>query len=155
MLRNSSKWELGLVHCITKFTISRFEILPYLKKKAAAYSTDKKAWFDNLERWGYFFFLMYVVGLFHLWWTENLIQGFEISRQTKHTILLMLTGRFLSCLAFCIFAFLLLLVEYFEYLIELQIFAGIVVGMFVVILCRSKFFYDLQVTTSKCAGMYC
>ena len=63
----------------------------------------------------------------------------------------MLTGRFLSCLAFCIFAFLLLLlVEYFEYLIELQIFAGIVVGMFVVILCCSKFFYDLQVTTSKC-----
>ena len=48
MLRNSSKWELGLVHYITKFTISRFailkfEILPYLKKKAAAYSTDKKA----------------------------------------------------------------------------------------------------------------
>ena len=120
----------------------RFEILPYLKKKAAAYSTDKKAWFDNLERWGYFFFLMYVVGLFHLWWTENLIQGFEISRQTKHTILLMLTGRFLSCLVFCIFAFL-LLVEYFEYLIELQIFAGIVVGMFVVILCCSKFFFTI------------
>ena len=66
-----------------------------------------------------------------------------------NNILLMLTGRFLSCLAFCIFAFL-LLVEYFEYLIELQIFAGIVVGMFVVILCRSKFFYDLQDTTSKC-----
>ena len=97
---------------------------------------------------------MYVVGLFHLWWTEHLIQGFEISRQTKHTILLMLTGRFLSCLVFCIFAFLLLLVEYFEYLIELQIFAGIVVGMFVVILCCSKFFYDLQVTTSKCTALH-
>ena len=69
-------------------------------------------------------------------------------------ILLMLTGRFLSCLVFCIFAFLLLLVEYFEYLIELQIFAGIVVGMFVVILCCSKFFYDLQVTTSKCTALH-
>ena len=70
--------------------------------------------------------------------------------KTYTSLLLMLTGRFLSCLAFCIFAFLRLLVEYFEYLIELQIFAGIVVGMFVVILCCSKFFYDLQVTTSKC-----
>ena len=147
-------WFGSLYHKIHYIEVCYIKILPYLKKKAAAYSTDKKAWFDNLERWGYFFFLMYVVGLFHLWWTEHLIQGFEISRQTKHTILLMLTGRFLSCLAFCIFAFL-LLVEYFEYLIELQIFAGIVVGMFVVILCRSKFFYDLQVTTSKCAGMYC
>ena len=98
--------------------------MPCLQKKAAAHSTDKKAWFDNLElRLFLFSDVCWAISSTYLWAEQHpRIWNFPpnktyIADANRQIFVLSIAAKF------CIFAFLL---EYLLWIIELQIFARIV-----------------------------